>query len=92
MDIVNKLWGFCNKLRHDGGDSSDYIEQLTYLLFLKMAEERSVIIPKGYDWDSLINTNNRNLIKQLELILLKLKTKRGILGDIFSEPVSRVRN
>jgi type I restriction-modification system DNA methylase subunit len=39
MDVVNKLWGFCNTLRHDGIDYGDYIEQLTYLLFLKMADE-----------------------------------------------------
>ena len=41
-DIVQKLWGFCHTLRHDGIDYGDYIEQLTYLLFLKMAEERGV--------------------------------------------------
>ena len=39
-DIVNKLWGFCHTLRHDGIDYGDYIEQLTYLLFLKMAHEK----------------------------------------------------
>ena len=38
-DIVGKLWGFCHTLRHDGIDYGDYIEQLTYLLFLKMIEE-----------------------------------------------------
>ena len=38
-DIVGKLWGFCYTLRHDGIDYGDYIEQLTYLLFLKMIEE-----------------------------------------------------
>ena len=37
-DIVNKLWGMCHTLRHDGIDYGDYIEQLTYLLFLKMAD------------------------------------------------------
>ena len=40
MDIVAKLWGFCHALRHDGIDYGDYIEQLTYLLFLKMIEEK----------------------------------------------------
>ena len=63
-DIVNKLWGFCHTLRHDGIDYGDYIEQLTYLLFLKMADEQSKppyadpdkrrdaasTIPKGYDY------------------------------------------
>ena len=41
-DIVTKLWGFCHTLRHDGIDYGDYIEQLTYLLFLKMADERRI--------------------------------------------------
>ena len=39
-DVVNKLWGFCHTLRHDGIDYGDYIEQLTYLLFLKLADEK----------------------------------------------------
>jgi type I restriction enzyme M protein len=45
-DIVQKLWGFCHTLRHDGIDYGDYIEQITYLLFLKMADERGIAIPK----------------------------------------------
>jgi hypothetical protein len=49
-DIVNKLWGFCHSLRHDGIDYGDYIEQITYLLFLKMADEKGVAVPKGCDW------------------------------------------
>ena len=52
-DIVNKLWGFCHTLRHDGVDYGDYIEQLTYLLFLKMADEKDVVVPKGCDWASV---------------------------------------
>ena len=43
-DIVQKLWGFCHTLRHDGVDYGDYIEQLTYLLFLKMADERGAVM------------------------------------------------
>ena len=45
-DIVQKLWGFCHTLRHDGIDYGDYIEQLTYLLFLKMADERKIDLSK----------------------------------------------
>ena len=41
-DVVQKLWGFCHTLRHDGIDYGDYIEQITYLLFLKMADERGL--------------------------------------------------
>ena len=47
-DIVQKLWGFCHTLRHDGVDYGDYIEQITYLLFLKMADERGVEHPVFY--------------------------------------------
>ncbi|GEM_PF-3595277 len=52
-DVINKLWGFCHTLRHDGIDYGDYIEQLTYLLFLKMADERGVDVPLGCEWESL---------------------------------------
>lgn len=93
MDLTGKLWGFCNKLRHDGVDASDYIEQFTYLLFLKMAQEKGVAVPKGYDWQSLITLDeDESLLLKLESILEKLKAEDGILGDIFSEPVSRVKN
>jgi type I restriction enzyme M protein len=51
--LVNKLWAFCNVLRDDGVGTLDYTEQLTYLLFLKMAHERETralnpekIVPK----------------------------------------------
>lgn len=57
--IVQKLWNYCNVLRDDGMSYGDYVEQLTYLLFLKMADERSKSpynlpspIPKVYDWQS----------------------------------------
>ena len=46
-DIVQKLWGFCHTLRHDGIDYGDYIEQLTYLLFLKMADERGIDLSRA---------------------------------------------
>jgi type I restriction enzyme M protein len=42
-DIVNKLWGFCHSLRHDEIYYGDYIEQITYLLFLKMADEKGEV-------------------------------------------------
>lgn len=53
--IVQKLWNYCNVLRDDGVSYCDYVEQLTYLLFLKMANEQTKppfnkpsIIPAGY--------------------------------------------
>lgn len=57
--IVNKVWNFCHTLRDDGVGYGDYLEQLTYLLFLKMADEyskppynRDTKVPKGFNWQS----------------------------------------
>ena len=59
--IVQKLWNYCNVLRDDGMSYGDYVEQLTYMLFLKMADERSQPpcsqpspIAQGFDWPSLL--------------------------------------
>ncbi len=60
-DIVGKLWGFCHTLRHDGIDYGDYIEQLTYLLFLKMIEEKGAKIPHEYSWAVLREKSGTNL-------------------------------
>ena len=45
-DVVGKLWGFCHTLRHDGIGYLDYIEQITYLLFIKMADERGISLAR----------------------------------------------
>ncbi|WP_375562790.1 N-6 DNA methylase [Bernardetia sp. OM2101] len=92
MDIVGKLWGFCHKLRHDGVDSADYIEQLTYLLFLKMADEKKLVVPNDHNWQALLFKSDDDLIKQLDDTLKVLKKESGILGQIFAEPVSRIKN
>ena len=59
--LVQRLWSYCNVLRDDGLSYGDYLEQLTYLLFLKMADEqtrppfsRQLIVPEGLDWPSLL--------------------------------------
>jgi len=92
MDVVNKLWGFCHTLRHDGIDYGDYIEQLTYLLFLKMAEERESEIPKDYNWASLKNKSGTLLTDHYAEILRKLRSEKGILGDIFAQSMPRFNN
>lgn len=91
-DIVNKLWGFCHTLRHDGIDYGDYIEQLTYLLFLKMADEKEVHIPKGYDWNSLKDKSGTQLTDHYTEILRKLREEKGMLGDIFAQSMPRFNN
>ena len=60
IDIVNKSWDFCNYLRHDGITYGDYIEQLTYLLFLKMVQEKDITMPRGCSW--IIYTIFRELV------------------------------
>src|SRR5206468_3310648 len=91
-DIVNKLWGFCHTLRHDGIDYGDYIEQLTYLLFLKMAEERAAAVPKGYDWASVKNLSGTALTDHYADILRKLREAGGLLADIFAQATPRFNN
>ncbi|MBS1507977.1 MAG: SAM-dependent DNA methyltransferase [Bacteroidetes bacterium] len=91
-DIVNKLWGFCHTLRHDGVDYGDYIEQLTYLLFLKMADERSVDVPKKYNWNSLKELSGTDLTDHYQEVLRKLREEKGILGKIFTQAMPRINN
>lgn len=91
-DVVNKLWGFCHTLRHDGIDYGDYIEQLTYLLFLKMAEEKDVEIPKDCTWDSLKKESGPKLLDHYTDILRKLREEKSLLGDIFTQAMPRFNN
>lgn len=91
-DVVNKLWGFCHTLRHDGVDYGDYIEQLTYLLFLKMADEKGVKVPTDYDWNSLKNLSGTELTDHYSEILRKLREEKGILGKIFTQAMPRINN
>ena len=104
-DIVNKLWGMCHTLRHDGIDYGDYIEQLTYLLFLKMADEKNIALPiatiydeqgnKGYvecDWETLKSKSGTGLTDHYLLVLQKLREESGLLGDIFAQSMPKFNN
>src|SRR5215510_14026543 len=91
-DVVQQLWGFCHTLRHDGIDYGDYIEQITYLLFLKMANEKGVDIPKGCDWATLRNKSGTALLDDYSDVLRKLGKTPGIIGDIYAEAQSRFNN
>ena len=64
--LVQKLWNYCNILRDDGLSYGDYVEQLTFLLFLKMADEqtkppfnKTSPVPKGFGWDALQKPEQR---------------------------------
>jgi len=101
-DVVNKLWGFCHTLRHDGIDYGDYIEQLTYLLFLKMADERDIDLKhttwrneKGQtvttdcSWPALASRSGTGLLEHFSDVLRALSRQSGLLGDIFAQSTSR---
>ena len=91
-DVVNKLWGFCHTLRHDGIDYGDYIEQLTYLLFLKMADEKSIEINNKYNWASILQLSGTKLLDHYSEVLRNLRDEPGILGDIFTQAMPRFTN
>ena len=91
-DIVGKLWGFCHTLRHDGIDYGDYIEQLTYLLFLKMIEEKGVEIPSEYAWSVLKEKSGVDLTDHYMATLRGLGKQPNMLGDIYGGAMSRFSN
>jgi len=91
-DVVGKLWGFCNTLRHDGIDYGDYIEQLTYLLFLKMAEEKGVYIPNECWWSVLRERSGTDLTDYYNEVLRRLGKEKNMLGDIYAGAISRFSN
>lgn len=97
--IVSKLWNYCTVLRDDGLSYGDYLEQLTYLLFLKMAHEqtqppwrRSSPIPSGYDWPSLMERDGDELEVHYRHILETLGTHPGMLGIIFRKAQNKVQD
>lgn len=91
-DVVAKLWGFCHTLRHEGVDYGDYIEQITYLLFLKMADERGIDLPEKTEWAYLRGLSGSDLTEAYSDALRILGREKGILGDIFSGSQSRMGN
>jgi len=98
--IVSKVWNYCNILRDDGVSYGDYLEQLTYLLFLKMAYEyskppysRETIIIKKYDWESLRSINGGTELEAHYIeILNELGKKKGMLGEIFFKAQNRIQD
>ena len=97
--IVQKLWNYCNVLRDDGISYGDYVEQLTYLLFLKMADEqtkppfsRESVVPAGRDWESLVDKDGDALEVQYRDTLDALSTESGMLGVIFKKSQNRIQD
>src|SRR6202158_3714586 len=97
--IVSKIWAFCNTLRDDGVGYGDYLEQLTYLLFLKMADEyskpppsREMPIPKAFAWDTLTNKSGSELESHYNKLLRELGKEKGILGQIFTKSQNKIQD
>ena len=97
--IISKVWGMCNPLRDDGVSYGDYLEQLTYLIFLKMSDEYSkppykkqIGIPAGFGWADLCALKGAAMEEQYKKTLEELAKQSGILGKIFAGATNKIRN
>jgi type I restriction enzyme M protein len=97
--LIQKVWNFCHTLRDDGVGYGDYLEQLTYLLFLKMAHEYAqepylsdTKIPKAYDWASLRSKTGEPLEAHYLATLHKLGLEPGMLGAIFFKAQNKIQD
>lgn len=97
--IVQRLWNYCNVLRDDGVSYGDYVEQLTYLLFLKMADEQTKppfgkpsSIPKNLDWPSLLKKDGDALEVHYRHVLDSLGKAKGMLGVIFRKSQNKIQD
>lgn len=98
-NLISKVWNFCHMLRDDGVSYGDYLEQLTYLIFLKMADEfrrkpweRDVGIPEQYDWNSLKARKGAELEAHYIKLLRALGQHKGMLGQIFTKAQNKIQD
>ncbi len=101
QQIVAKAWNFAHVLRDEGLSYLAYTEQITFLLFLKMADEqtkppynRKPLVPKGYDWPSLDKSRHDGdeLVGHYRHILDHLSKQPGMLGEIFRRARPEIQN
>lgn len=91
--LVRKLWQYCNVLRDDGLSYPDYVEQLTYLLFLKMSDENvDGPVPSDYGWQSLVHLEPAPMHEQYGMILANLGEQTGMLGLVFRNAKNKIRD
>lgn len=96
-EIVNKVWNYANVLRDDGVGYGDYVEQITFLIFLKMADEREtsgqqVAVPDDYSWAKLVPLDGEDLENQYRHTLEALGKKGGMLGTIFRKAQNKIQD
>lgn len=99
QQLVQKLWNYCNVLRDDGMSYGDYVEQLTFLLFLKMADEqtkppfnRPHVVPRGFSWPILVTLAGDDLEVQYRHTLEELGKQPGMLGLIFRKAQNKIQD
>lgn len=97
--IISKVWSFSTVLRDDGVGYGDYLEQLTYLLFLKMADEfsrppynRPLPIPAKYNWQALTDKRGAELEVHYTETLRQLANAKGFLGQIFTKSQNKIQD
>ena len=97
--LVDKLWNFCHLLRDDGVSMIDYTEQLTYLLFLKMAHEQATrplnpetIVSDDCSWQRLLDTDGDELETTYRSMLETLARQPGMLGVIFRKAQNKIQD
>jgi type I restriction enzyme M protein len=97
--IISKVWSFCTTLRDDGVSYGDYLEQLTFLIFLKMGDEysrppynRDVGIPVAYTWETLTSKTGAELESHYVDTLRELANKKGMLGQIFVKAQNKIQD
>ena len=97
QSLVQRVWGYATVLRDDGVGYGDYVEQITYLLFLKMADEQAgapnaPAVPEGKDWASLRPLEGDALEVQYRHLLTDLGKEPGMLGVIFKKAQNKIQN
>lgn len=97
--ITSKVWSLCNPLRDDGVSYGDYLEQLTYLIFLKMSDEYSkppykkeTGIPAGFTWQDMNTLKGAELETQYKNTMEVLGEQGGLLGQIFKQATNKISN
>ena len=95
--INKKVWNLATVLMNDGVSNQDYLEQLTYLLFLKMIDEynkppfeKGIKLPSSCDWDTLKSKRGAELFKLYNEILEKLSEEEGMLREIYSGAINKI--
>lgn len=93
--LIKKVWDIANVLAAAGVGFTDYITQLTYILFLKMDQEKEELglgssIPEGYKWNDLVELSGEDLVDKYEEILKELADDDGLIGTIFTKASNKI--